>query len=99
MYWKFLLVSGTISHVVQLVIVFHIGGNNKDVGGNPCKILKSYQGEYDVEKHRQEMGDTSGQGGFEGIWNADSGHIHWLKAGDIGSVGDSKSVYGIKTSK
>ena len=48
----FLLDGGKISPVICLIVVVHVGGDEKDIGGNPCSILKSDQKEEVSENHR-----------------------------------------------
>ena len=43
---------------VSLVDVVHVGSNDHDGGGNPCKITKACHREEGAENHTQHMGNT-----------------------------------------
>ena len=64
---NFLSRSGTSSPVVCLVVVVHVGGDDKDGGSNPCRIPKEDNGEEGADKHIQDVGDTGGRRGVEGV--------------------------------
>ena len=82
---------GASSSVVQILIVGHDGGNYEDIGGNPYKLPKEFHGEDGAEKHRQDVSNTGSRRGVQGIWNADSGHIHHPQEGEGGTVGGFKT--------
>ena len=88
---NYLLGGGASGSVVQIVIVVHVGDDDKYGGGNSYKITKSYHMEEGAEKHIWDVGDTGGRRGIEGIWNEYSGQIQQLQAGDGGAVGSSKT--------
>ena len=83
--------GGAIGYVVRLVIVGHVGGNDKNSGGNPYKLQNSDHREGGADKHRQYVGYTGGLRGVERIWNAYSIHIRRPQAGGGGALSGFKT--------
>ena len=73
-----LLGGGTSVHVVWIVIVVYVGGDDKYGGGKTYKLPKVYHVEEGPEKHIRNVGNTDVQRGVEGRCNSYIGHISWL---------------------
>ena len=86
-----LLGVGESGSIDWILIVVHVGGDDRDSRVNPHELPNADHSEEGTEKYIWEMGNTGRQRVVEGIWNTERVHIHWTQAGNSGTVGGFKT--------